>query len=158
MLASALAVGVLGACASTGTRPGTCPIAPVDSGFLRGGAVYNACDVDVQAKPTNPDAHPDYRPTSASTTCVSADVEFVVGVSGRPEVETARIVRATNQDFGNSVLVTLPQLRFEPAQRGGVAVREIVRQHPMENFAVVAVRRGESPNADLAHRPPPNAC
>jgi hypothetical protein len=83
-------------------------------------------------------------PTSG---CFSALLEFVVGTNGVPETETARIVRANNARYGEAVLASLPQWRFEPARKAGVPVRQIVRETRSVAYAIVAVGRGQSPRA-----------
>ena len=117
------------ACASAGARSSdrtsSCALRSSDSAFARVGPVYRDCAVDRAARLLNSRiVHPDFRPTRA--TCYSAEVEFVVGVGGSAETQTVRIVKATDGSFAQSVVAMVPRLEYEPAQRGGVPVRQIV--------------------------------
>jgi hypothetical protein len=117
--------------------------------------VYRQCDVDKRARWINESAvRTNYRPPTppaaarnTGTICYDGDLEFVVDERGLPEVETARVVRATDPETGNAVLQSLPQWRFEPAQKGGVPVRQIVRErHIVAAMTVTAVvvRQGQT--------------
>lgn len=58
----------------------------------------------------------------------SAYVRFVVDTTGLVDTITYRVVRATHPDFAVAVRRTLNGMRFRPAIRGGVAVRQLAEQ------------------------------
>ena len=62
------------------------------------------------------------------TRCYVTEVEFVVGRDGRPEMATARVVRATEAGMGTAVLQSLPTWRYDPAVRGDEPVRQLIRE------------------------------
>ncbi|MDB4913376.1 MAG: hypothetical protein JWM95_1020 [Gemmatimonadetes bacterium] len=106
------------------------------------GTVYRDCAVDTKAKLTSNDIHPDYRPTQ--TGCISADVEYVVDEKGMVETKSAHVVRTTKDTFGEAVLSMLPRLRYEPAMRDGVPVRQIVVDH--QSMALGVSTTGRAPS------------
>jgi TonB family protein len=55
-------------------------------------------------------------------------VEFVVDKTGSVESGSAHVVKSTNPLFTSAVLDVLPQMRFVPAEIGGVRVRQLVHQ------------------------------
>jgi hypothetical protein len=59
----------------------------------------------------------------------------VVDTSGRVDVSTFKVVRATHDLFATSVRNALPRMRFIPAAVGEVKVRQLVQQ-PF-SFAIV---------------------
>lgn len=56
------------------------------------------------------------------------DIEFVVDTAGRVVPGSAKVTKATNNQFENSVLDALPTLRFTPAEVHGIRVKQLVRQ------------------------------
>jgi hypothetical protein len=149
---------IAGACASTGgksARRGGCDLADRDSVFAVVGPVYRDCAVDRAARLLTTQTHPDYRPTNPRSTCYSADVEFVVDSTGRPEMPTLQVVRANDQGFGESVLAMVRAWKFDPAVRNGRRVRQIVTSHQMMSTMVVVVPKGVAPpSGPPAQRPP----
>lgn len=55
-------------------------------------------------------------------------VSFVVNESGVPDSASLEVVRATHELFAVAVRKALPGMRFEPAQVGGKAVKQMVQQ------------------------------
>lgn len=149
-------VGAL-ACASAGGgaagRKSACGLRPSDSSFAAAGPVYRDCAVDTKAQAVNPSARIDFQPARGGTNCYSAEVEFVVNATGFPETNTARVVRANDQSFGEAVLAAVRTLRYQPAIKNGQPVRQIVSERRMAQTAVVAVRAGSA----MPTRPPANA-
>ena len=88
----------------------------------------------------------DFRPERVG--CYSALIEFVVDTLGFPEVGTARVVRSTDPAFAQSAVAVLSRLKYEPARRGGMAVRQITTIEPKVAMAVAV--SGATPNM----RPP----
>jgi TonB family protein len=58
----------------------------------------------------------------------SAFVRFVVDTTGLVDTVTYRVVRATHPDFAVAVRHALAGMRFRPAIRGGVVVRQLAEQ------------------------------
>src|SRR5262245_35800761 len=117
---------LLPACASrspngAGSR---CELTASDSSFALAGPVYRDCAVDRRARLIDRgQLRLDYRPSGTPTNaCYSAEIEFVVDTEGRPEIRTARVLRASEQALGTAVLQSLPQWRYAPAQKDGVPV------------------------------------
>jgi peptide-methionine (S)-S-oxide reductase len=54
--------------------------------------------------------------------------QFVVGVDGRVEEESLAVLMASTPDLVTRAAGLIRAWRFEPAQRGGVAVRQLVQQ------------------------------
>ena len=100
--------------------------------------LYRACAVTVAARRIASDLRPEFFPASRDRSCFSALIEFVVDTLGRPEVRTARLVRATDPSFGVAAMAIVPGLRFEPARLGNRPVRQI---HELRE--VFLLRRGE---------------
>jgi hypothetical protein len=154
------------ACASRPTAGASrCPLTSNDSVFAARGPVYRQCDVDKRARWINREAvRTNYRPPpppvarrGSGTICYDGELEFVVDERGLPELETARVLRATDPEVGNAVLQSLPQWRFEPAQKGGTPVRQIVKERHIVGamtVAVVVVRQGERPPVSSPGGPP----
>lgn len=139
-------ITLVGACAAAGasasSRRSDCDLRAQDSVYALAGPVFRDCSVDTKARPTAADAHPDFRPTSPGNVCYSADVEYVVSTRGEVEQSTGRIVRASNDAYAQSVVNMLPRLKFEPAIRNGIPVRQIVADHHSMATAVVKVAAG----------------
>lgn len=53
-------------------------------------------------------------------------VRFVVGVDGKADMKTVRVLASAGEPFQRSVLAALRGLEFEPAKFNGVPVRQIV--------------------------------
>ena len=62
-------------------------------------------------------------------------VSFVVDTTGRVDISTFKIIRATHDLFGVAVKNALPRMRFFPAELGDRKVRQLVQQ-PF-SFAIV---------------------
>ncbi len=53
--------------------------------------------------------------------------QFVVDTSGKAEMSTFKVLKASNDLFASSLKSTLPQWRFYPAEAGGHKVKQIVQ-------------------------------
>ena len=137
------------ACASSGNKivqqgaTSSCGLAPGDSIFIGPRPVFRDCAVQRVASLVSNESHPNFRPDSPRNTCFFADLEFVVDSTGRPESGTARVVRANDDKFGQAILATLSEWRFEPALREGKHVRQIVDFHKTASVTVVVVPAGQ---------------
>lgn len=119
--------------------------------FAATGPVFRDCAVDNRASLLVANPRIDFQPPRAPSSCYSAEVEFVVDASGTPEMQTARIVRATDQSFGQAVLTAVAGWRYKPAERDGHRVRQIVEDRRMAQSMVVVVPAGSPPPSG----PPP---
>jgi len=99
--------------------------------------LYRACAVTVAARQIPSDLRPDFFPASRDRSCFSALIEFAVDTLGRPEVRTARLVKATDPSFGAAAMAIVAGLQFEPARLGNRPVRQIY-----EFREVLLLRRG----------------
>lgn len=131
-----------------------CPDTPADS-VSRGLPVYQACQVDREARPRGIQPRLDWTPPVSDLrdgSCYRADYQFVVDTLGVPEIETIRDVAANNASFEQAVKDVIPRLRYEPAQLRGAPVRQIVAYSQ-----TVAVRRvvSSSPYAGPPSSRPP---
>ncbi|MGH7471598.1 MAG: hypothetical protein ACRENP_26900 [Longimicrobiales bacterium] len=143
VLALACASGGSGGSGSSRAR---CRLAPQDSVFLANGPVYRDCAVDARAVLLNPNVAIDYRPTITSgSRCYEVQLVFVVDARGIPETQSARVVKATEPNLANAVLASLGQFRYQPAQKEGVPVRQIVQFGRRMSVGLVAVRSGTPP-------------
>lgn len=55
-------------------------------------------------------------------------VQFIVDTTGRAELGSFKVLRATHDAFGQAVKASLPRMRFLPAEIGGRKVRMLVQQ------------------------------
>lgn len=62
-------------------------------------------------------------------------VSFVVDTTGRADVSSFKVIRATHDLFATAVKNALPRMRFIPAEVGDKKVRQLVQQ-PF-SFAIV---------------------
>ena len=157
-----LLVAAAGACA---TRGQSAPVAegapqaeaaqrakcaPLDTIYRLETPVYRDCDVDKEAKPVAPTRF-EFRPSSGSTAnCFRAIIEFVVDETGHPLSATARVVRATDQQFAQAVILAIPGWRYAPASRGGMPVKQLVRA---DQSVMGVVRVSGQPAPRMPSRP-----
>jgi periplasmic protein TonB len=55
-------------------------------------------------------------------------VQFIVDTTGRAELGSFKVLRASHEAFGQAVRSALPRMRFLPAEIGGRKVRMLVQQ------------------------------
>lgn len=139
------------ACASTKgpvNREAACPLTQRDSVFLGGGPVYRDCAVDIKAKRiTSPRV--EYRPTTPGNNCYAVEFQVVVDTTGKPELGTAQIVRATDRSLADAVISSLQGWRFEPAKLHGAHVRQIAVEKYTIATATVVVPAGQTPSPSM---------
>ena len=99
---------------SSMTRGPACDRSDQDTSRFMHVPLYRACAVSVKARAVTNDVRPEFRASGRDRSCYSATIELAVDTAGRPEVRTARVVKATDPMYGNAVLAILPALRFEP--------------------------------------------
>ena len=104
-----------------------CAETPIDSTNPMA-PVYQECHVKQKAKPQGNPPRPEFTPNmSGSTACYRANFEFVVDVTGTPEMSTVRRVSSTDATFADAVEATIGRLRYDPARIDNAPVRQIVR-------------------------------
>ena len=147
-MAIPIAVAVA-ACASSSGRSGqTCALTAADSAYAIAGPVYRDCAVERRAVLLDRSEHPDFRPPSppiGGKTCYSAEVEFVVDASGRPEAETAKVLHTTDPEFAAAAVAAMAHWRYRPATIQGAPVRQIVREKESIAQVIVMVPAGQIP-------------
>jgi hypothetical protein len=111
------------------------------------GPVYRDCAVDRKARRVGRGISLDW-PSASSRTggCYSAELEFVVDPTGTPKTDSVRVVRTNDRSLAQAMRDVLPTWRYEPAQLGGVAVRQIVREKYAVMTRVVVTRDGSPPS------------
>jgi hypothetical protein len=98
----------------------------VDSVLASGGPVFQACGVDKSAerKGTRPIVRYEL---PAGQHCVAAVVEFIVNADGNVSSGSVRVVRTSDETFARQVARRFERVKYSPAQKGGVPVRQLVR-------------------------------
>ena len=54
--------------------------------------------------------------------------QFVVGIDGKADMDSFKVLKTTNELFTQSVRNVLPRMRFSPAMIGGKPVKQLVQQ------------------------------
>jgi hypothetical protein len=86
----------------------------------------------------------DWRPPSSPgelTGCYRAIIHLVVDERGLPIAETARLVRTTDTQFARAAMDAIISMRFRPALRNGVAVKQVY-EHDAAALVAVSVGGG----------------
>ena len=153
-----IATVIAAACANTpprtaAERGGSCPLTQGDSAFLARGPVYRECAVDTKAKLITSSAHTNFTPSPAGPRCYAIDLEVVVDTLGRPEAQTAHVIRATDPAFADAVMSGVSNWRFEPAMLNHRPVRQIAPVGQKAATVVVAVPAGSGPPPASSMRP-----
>jgi TonB family protein len=80
----------------------------------------------VSPRPSNP--APRY-PDELRAASVEGEVlaQFIVGKDGRPEMETFKVLKSTDERFTQAVEKSLPNMQFYPAEVGGRPMRQFVQ-------------------------------
>lgn len=89
---------------------------------------YFEFQVEKPALPREGNPNPKY-PSMLESSRVEGEVlaQFVVDTSGRAEMSTFKVLKASNDLFASSLKSILPQWRFYPAEAGGHKVKQIVQ-------------------------------
>lgn len=89
---------------------------------------YFEFQVEKPALPREGNPNPKY-PSMLESSRVEGEVlaQFVVDTSGRAEMGTFKVLKASNDLFASSLKSILPQWRFYPAEAGGHKVKQIVQ-------------------------------
>jgi hypothetical protein len=151
----AIAAAIVAACASApraANRGASCPLTQSDSAYLARGPVYRECAVDIKARKIPDRSRVDFTPPRAgATSCYAVEVELVVDSLGKPETETARVVRSTDRTFADAVMQTVRDWRYEAAMLDHRPVRQIVLEKQTSQAVVVAAG-GRPPTGGMAPR------
>jgi hypothetical protein len=118
-------------------RGAACDRSDQDTTHYLHSPLYHPCAVTLAAQRIANDMRPEFSQTGRSQNCYFALVELAVDTLGRPELRTARLVRANDPGFAAEVLALVPGLRFQPARLGGRRVRQLYQLRE-----VLRVQRG----------------
>jgi TonB family protein len=82
-----------------------------------------------QAATPKPDNIPPRYPDLLRAAKVEGSVlmQFVVRVDGSPDTSTVKVLKSSHDLFTKAVLAALPSMRFNPAEVGGKAVKQLVQ-------------------------------
>jgi Gram-negative bacterial TonB protein C-terminal len=148
--ATVIVAVLVGACASSGSKTASaesdCALRPQDSTFAAHIPLYRECAVQRRAREITTGINPDFQPTSRGNGCYSAEIEFVVTASGTPDATTARVVRTNTPELADAALKVIPRFRYEPAQRDGAPVAQIVLRKFEMITKIVMAPAGQRPN------------
>jgi hypothetical protein len=128
----ALTVGCASAAPHTATprptsnRRPNCTLSKDDSLYTIRAPLYRDCAVDQPARLVTSNVEPDFRVAGTPQACYVAHMEVVVAADGTPEEPTIRVLRANDPQFADAVRTMIPRLRWQPAVRDGVPVRQVV--------------------------------
>ncbi len=104
--------------------PSGCTMPAADTTFASVEPVYRPCDVDQQALPldTTFDAQGIGLPIQS---CLSAEVEFVIGKNGIPLYQPVKVIKSNSLDFTRVLLHAISRWRYQPALKDGHPVRQL---------------------------------
>lgn len=93
-----------------------------------GSGTYSAWEVEKAVIPLSGNPEPAY-PSMLQSARVNGEVlaQFVVDTTGRVDMSTFLVLQATNELFVQSVRRALARWKFQPAEAGGVKVRQLVQ-------------------------------
>jgi hypothetical protein len=147
VIASVIVAACAGAPPRTAAeRAAACPLTLADSALLSRGPVYRECAVDKKAQliPTSTRGL-NFTPQRNGPNCYAVDLEVVVDTLGKPEVETAHIIRATDRSYADAVLSSMASWRFEAAMLNHRPVRQISQIGQKIASVVVVAPAGSAP-------------
>lgn len=127
-------------CAGHTKRTDACPPVP-EAEWIGGTPVFRDCSVDRAARPSGQTVRVPYTPTT-NEYCVRAVIDVVVDASGRPVPSSVKTVRSNDHVYLQALIASLDARRYEPAQRDGRNVPQIVRIDVAHAAGVVVVRDG----------------
>ena len=109
-------------------KPKKCSGEPADSSLFAAGPIYRDCEVDKPAKVIGNEPRPamSSTPNTVREGCFYVEYQFVVNTEGQVELGTVEVRRNEMREFEEALRATLGQLRFQPAMKDGVAVRQVV--------------------------------
>ena len=112
-----------------GVRSGTRQDLPVSPTPFVPDSVYSALQVDQMVERFEGSAAPVYPPELIRKgTEGLVDATYVVDTTGRVDTATIQVLQSDDSLFTESVRTALGQMRFRPARRSGVPVRQLVGQ------------------------------
>jgi protein TonB len=89
---------------------------------------YFSFQVEKQVLPRSDNPKPKY-PSILESTGQSGEVliQFVVDTTGKIDMNTVKVLKASNDLFASAVKAVLPQWRFLPAEAGGRKVKQLAQ-------------------------------
>lgn len=129
--ASLLALAGLLRCAEPATRPPRGAAAGVSArgpARMDANQTYFEFQVERQVSPAPGNSAPRY-PDVLREAKVEGGVlvQFVVDTAGRPDMRTFKVLESTHDLFTNAVRSSLPNMKFNPAEVGGLKVKQLVQ-------------------------------
>jgi len=90
---------------------------------------YFEFQVEKPAEMLSDSPKPKY-PSVLESSGIAGEVQaqFVVGMNGKADMDSFKVLKSTNELFTQAVKNVLPRMRFSPAMIGGKAVNQLVQQ------------------------------
>ena len=144
VLVAAFIVLVIPTLASAQKPKRQCSGTMADSAEQALGPIYRDCEVDQPAERQGSQPSLNFTPPNpiygaSVTSCVQAVLQFVVDTLGKPEVATIHTISSNNSEFEHAVIASVGELRYRPARREGMTVRQIVVYGQTVTFQVEVV-------------------
>jgi hypothetical protein len=76
--------------------------------------------------PPNPLPRLQYSGTPRSS-CSKVVIDMVVDTTGKPLLQTVKVVRSTDPQWTEAIVANVPALRYTPAKKNGQVVQQLVR-------------------------------
>jgi hypothetical protein len=146
-------IALCSGCAARTAKSLACEPVPAEFA-LAGETVYRDCSVDRKARLSTVLPRLQYTPSTGQT-CARVVLDVVVDSTGRPVPGTARVIRATDPNFGLAVLNSVDDMRYEPALKAGRPVPQLVRVERAFTSVMVAVPAGTPASSVRPPRRPP---
>lgn len=150
MLRLSVVLLFVAACAS-GTRTArACD--PLPQNYQSYEGVYRECDVDQRVRyldSPRPDLSRLEPLVTSSAGCYQAVYTMVVDEKGAPMVGSVKMVRTNSQSYALAVTDVVERIRFEPAKKNGIPVRQFHEYTSKMAYTVSTSRSGAN------RRPPP---
>ena len=145
-----LIILAMAACAS-GSRPAkSCD--PLPAAYQSHEGLYRDCEVDQRARVIST-PRPDFSRLEPLVTndagCYQAQFTLVVDEKGYASPGTVRLLRTNSETYANAISDQIGGLRFRPAKKSGVPVRQLYVYKSEMAYMVSAGSRS------AARRPPP---
>ena len=114
--------------AGAAQEPRQCAGIAPDSVWLRGGPVYQDCEVESRAKRRGDEPRLELDPVrlGSDSACKRVAFVFVVDTRGAVELASVRTTGSDHPELEAAVRATLPRLRYTPAKRANQPVRQVM--------------------------------
>jgi protein TonB len=101
----------------------------VVGGIANANQTYFEFQVEKPAEMLSDSPKPKY-PSVLESSGIAGEVQaqFVVGMNGKADMDSFKVLKSTNELFTQAVKNVLPRMRFSPAMIGGKPVNQLVQQ------------------------------